>query len=265
MSTILDTIIASKRSDLLHRKKEKPLSEWENHPAFGRPSGRSLRSRLLSKENTGIIAEFKRKSPSKGWLADPALGVEEVVTAYAAAGAAAVSVLTDESFFGGSLADLVRARACTDIPLLRKDFMIDEWQIAEARVSGADVILLIAACLSPAEVKRLAAYAKAAGLEVLLELHGEEELNHICDETEIIGINNRNLRTFEVDIDRSLKMAENIPEGKIRVAESGIATMDDIRLFRDHGFQGFLVGERFMKFPDPGKAFAEFARQVSAI
>ena len=157
----------------------------------------------------------------------------------------------------------VKARI-NEIPILRKDFVIDEYQIVEAKSIGADVILLIAACLSPAEVKRLAAFAKNLGLEVLLELHAQEELEHICDATGIIGINNRNLKTFDVDIERSLRMAEQIPLSKLKIAESGISKVDDILLFKRHGFHGFLIGEKFMKAPDPTIAFAEFVNQLKA-
>ncbi len=148
---------------------------------------------------------------------------------------------------------------------MRKDFIIDEYQIAEARSIGADVILLIAACLTTAEVKRLAKFAKDLQLEVLLELHDEEELEHICDETEIVGINNRNLKTFEVDIDRSLRMAEKIPVEKIKIAESGISSIENINLFRKHGFRGFLIGENFMKEKNPAIAFASFVNKLKTV
>jgi indole-3-glycerol phosphate synthase len=171
-------------------------------------------------------------------------------------------VLTDEQFFGGSTADLIKARIY-NIPILRKDFIVDEYQIEEAKAMGADVILLIAACLTTEEVKRLAAYAKQLGLEVLLELHDEEELQHICEETEIVGINNRNLKTFEVDIERSLRMAKQIPDTKIKVAESGISSVENIHLFKANGFRGFLIGENFMKEENPGKAFAAFVQQLN--
>jgi indole-3-glycerol phosphate synthase len=170
-------------------------------------------------------------------------------------------VLTDGNFFGGSADDLMKARI-NEIPILRKDFIIDEYQIAEAKSMGADVILLIAACLSPLQLKTLATFAKSLELEVLLELHAEEELDHICDETEIIGINNRNLKTFEVDIDRSLRMAKKIPVNKIKVAESGISSIENIKLFRENGFHGFLIGENFMKERNPAIAFASFVHQL---
>lgn len=220
----------------------------------------SLKQFLLDENRTGIIAEFKRRSPSKGSINEQA-DVVEVTTAYTNNGASALSVLTDEMFFGGSTNDLLKARV-NEIPILRKDFMIDEYQIEEARAMGADVILLIAACLTPAEVQRLAAYAKELGLEVLLELHAEEELEHICEETEIVGINNRDLKTFKVDIERSLRMAQQIPDDKIKVAESGISSVENIVLFKQNGFKGFLIGENFMKAPNPAIAFAEFVQQL---
>jgi indole-3-glycerol phosphate synthase len=262
MSTILDEIIANKREEIEKYKKLSSIQRFEKDGFFWNFTIRSLKESLLKPGSTGIIAEFKRKSPSKGWFAKPDLEVEPVVVPYNRNGAAAISVLTDTEYFGGDLDDLIQTKVITDIPVLRKDFMIDPWQIAEAKAFGADVILLIAACLTPAEVKSMAAYAKSIGMEVLLELHEESELEHICDDTEIIGINNRNLKTFAVDIDRSLRMAEKIPAGKIKVAESGISSVENIRLFREHGFSGFLIGENFMKEKDPGAAFAKF---VSAL
>ncbi|MBI1783344.1 MAG: indole-3-glycerol phosphate synthase TrpC [Sphingobacteriales bacterium] len=257
---ILETIIAYKRVDVLKRKAMRPIDELENTSAFMRNT-LSLKSSLLDETKTGIIAEYKRQSPSKGIINDKA-DVITVTTAYTKNGASCLSVLTDEKFFGGSTDDLMKARV-NQIPILRKDFIVEEYQIAEAKAMGADVILLIAACLTPAEVKQLAAFAKSLNLEVLLELHAEEELEHICDETEIVGINNRNLKTFEVDIERSLRMAEKIPADKIKVAESGISSVDNIRLFKQHGFRGFLIGENFMKEENPGEAFREFVKKLN--
>jgi indole-3-glycerol phosphate synthase len=217
---------------------------------------------LLDDTRTGIITEFKRKSPSKG-IINATADVVTVTSAYANYGASGLSVLTDEQFFGGSTNDLVRARV-NEIPILRKDFVIDEYQILEAKAMGADLILLIAACLTPAEVQSLAEFARSLQLEVLLELHAEEELEHICDATELVGINNRNLKTFVVDIERSLNMATRIPAGKIKIAESGINDPANIRLFKEHGFKGFLIGENFMKTPDPGKAFHDFITQLAS-
>ncbi|MFM9910826.1 MAG: indole-3-glycerol phosphate synthase TrpC [Chitinophagaceae bacterium] len=258
MSTILEKIIAAKRKEIEEFKPLSPIARFETDGFFWNFSNRSLKKSLLSEDSTGIIAEFKRKSPSKGWFVKQETEVESVVVPYNQFGAAAISVLTDTPFFGGDLDDLIQTKVISDVPVLRKDFMIDPWQIAEAKAFGADVILLIAACLTPLEVKQMAAYANSIGLEVLLELHDETELEHICDETSIIGINNRNLKNFEVDIERSLRMAEKIPGDKIKVAESGINSVANIRLFKENGFKGFLIGENFMKKPDPGKAFENF-------
>jgi len=258
---ILDTIIAQKRIEVEERKKAVPVEQLRQSDLYNRPR-LSLKQFLLDENKTGIIAEFKRRSPSKGNINIEA-DVLEVTGAYASNGASALSVLTDEQFFGGSTTDLLQARA-NEIPILRKDFIVDEYQVEEARAMGADVILLIAANLSPADVKRLAAYAQQLGLEVLLELHAEEELQHICDETEIVGINNRNLKTFEVDIERSLRMAKQIPDTKIKVAESGISSIENILLFKENGFRGFLIGENFMKEAQPGKAFEQFVSRLKS-
>ena len=258
---ILDTIIEYKRTEVEKRKASILVEDLERSPYYMRQTC-SLKAFLLDETRTGIIAEFKRQSPSKGVINADA-DVEAVTRAYAEGGASGLSVLTDEKFFGGCTADLMKARG-NKIPILRKDFIVDEYQIVEARAMGADVILLIAACLTPAEVKRLAVFAKSLELEVLLELHGEEELGHICDETELVGVNNRNLKTFVVDIERSLEMARRIPENKIKIAESGISSVDMIRLFRENGFKGFLVGETFMKEKDPGAAFKAFAGSLLA-
>ena len=167
------------------------------------------------------------------------------------------------NFFGGTAADIAEARF-NNIPILRKDFMIDEYQVAEAKALGADVILLIAACLSPERVQELALFAKSLNLEVLLEIHNEEELKHICAETEIVGVNNRDLKTFVVDINRSIALSKLIPPDKIKIAESGIHDVETICTFRDAGFKGFLIGENFMKQPDPTIAFARFVEQLKS-
>jgi indole-3-glycerol phosphate synthase len=258
---ILETIVEYKKEEVKSKKSKIKISQLEGRKLFSRPV-LSLKDFLLDRSRTGIIAEFKRKSPSKGIINDKG-DVVNVTKGYADNGASCLSVLTDEKFFGGSDEDLIKARI-NEIPILRKDFIIDEYQIVESKSIGADVILLIAACLSPAEVKKLAAFAKSLGLEVLLELHVEEELEHICDETNIIGINNRNLKTFDVDIERSLRMAEQIPLSKLKIAESGISSIENILLFKRHGFHGFLIGENFMKAPDPTIAFAEFVKQLKA-
>jgi len=257
--SILDDIISFKRQEVEKSKKDVGLDELEKREFFSREII-SLKQSLLDEARTGIIAEFKRRSPSKG-IINNAADVNKVTTAYVQGGASALSILTDEYFFGGSESDLLRARI-HEIPILRKDFIVEKYQLVESRAMGADVILLIAACLSPKEVRDLAAFAKELELEVLLELHGENELAHMCDEIDLVGINNRNLKTFEVDIERSLAMANKIPAGKIRIAESGISKIENIKLFREHGFKGFLMGEHFMKQADPGRAFEEFVSKL---
>lgn len=262
--TILDTIVAAKRKEI---EKYKPLSSIERFKKegfFWEVSNRSLVQSLLAENSTGIIAEFKRKSPSRGWFKNKELEVEPVVVPYNYFGAAGISVLTDKEFFGGDLDDLIQTKVITDVPVLRKDFMIDEWQIAEAKAFGADVILLIASCLAPREVKQLAAYAKSIGLEVILEIHNDNELDHICDEVDIIGVNNRNLKTFKVDINISLGLIVRIPAGKPVIAESGISNVETIVTLRQAGFKGFLIGETFMKEADPAIAFAHFINKLKA-
>lgn len=256
---ILDKIIAHKKGEVSERKKLRSLAALEAMPLFRRPV-RSLKQSVTDREKTGIIAEFKKASPSKGIINDQA-DVAEVTAAYALYGASGISVLTDEHFFHGSLNDLVAASE-NQVPLLRKDFMIDEYQVVEAKAYGASVILLIAACLLPAEVKRLAIAAKALGLEVLLELHDAAELDHICPEVDLVGINNRNLKTFEVDLEHSVRLAEKIGEGFIKIAESGISNVRNIAYLKKHGFHGFLIGEHFMKEKDPAAAFRNFVASL---
>jgi indole-3-glycerol phosphate synthase len=257
---ILDKIIEHKKAEVAQRKLAVPVAALQKSKFFSRNT-LSLKDFLLDEGRSGIIAEFKRRSPSKGVINGDA-DIVAVTTDYTKHGASCLSVLTDESFFGGSTEDLLKARI-NEIPILRKDFIVDEYQLTEAKAMGADVILLIAACLSVQQVKQLAVFAKKLGLDVLLELHAEKELEHICDETALIGINNRNLKTFEVDIERSLQMAQKIPAGKIKIAESGIDSVATIQLFRKNGFQGFLMGENFMKQADPGKAFAKFVEECN--
>lgn len=257
---ILDQIILTKRKEVADNRINRPVHLLEKSPFFQRETF-SLKKSILDPSKTGIIAEFKRKSPSKGVINDRA-DVSDVTEKYTAGGASGLSVLTDAGYFGGSEADLQRARV-NNIPLLRKDFIIDEYQVIEARAMGADVILLIAACLSPAEVLRLASFAHDLKLEVLLELHDEEELEHINEYTPLVGINNRNLKTFSVDMEKSISMAEKIGKAAVRIAESGIREPTDVAMFREYGFEGFLIGERFMREADPGLAFLEFVNQLN--
>lgn len=254
---ILETIVAAKKKEIEPYKAKSPVSRFEKEGFFWEIRNRSLLQSLLVPGNTGIIAEFKRKSPSKGWFQPRELEVEPVVTAYNKE-AAGISVLTDDPFFGGDLDDLIQTKVITDIPVLRKDFIIDPWQIAESKAFGADVILLIAACLTPAQVREYAAYAGSIGLESILEIHNEDELGHCCDEVTMVGVNNRNLKTFEVDIRTSLNLIGRIPAGKPAIAESGISSTKAIVTLRNAGFRGFLVGENFMKAEQPASAFRDF-------
>ena len=257
---ILDKIIEAKKEEVKNRKQSSPIQELEKKLLF-KTDCFSLKDALLNVDKTGIITEFKRQSPSKGIINNTST-VKEVTAAYAKYGASALSVLTDKVFFGGSLQDLVEARE-QQIPLLRKDFMLDEYQLIESKAYGADIILLIAACLTVMEVKHLAIFAKNLGLNVLLEIHDQVELEHICAEIDVVGINNRNLKDFKVDIHHSIELGNLIPPGKIKIAESGIHDLQTLELLKSHGFQGFLMGEIFMKEENPGEAFPNFAEMLS--
>ena len=260
---ILDTIVERKRTEVVERKQLKPLEVIKADALYTRKTI-SLVEGLSRPHASGIIAEFKRKSPSKGIIND---GVDPVAVtkAYQAAGASAVSILTDEYFFGGHDQDVVRARQVLDIPILRKEFIIDEYQVHEAKALGADLILLIAACLSKEDVVRFSILAKSLGLEVLLELHDEDELEHVCEAVDLVGINNRSLKTFDVNIARSLRMAGQLPKDKLKVAESGIDDPAQVKLFRENGYSAFLIGENFMKTNDPGIALHEFRNQIELL
>lgn len=259
MMNILETIIAKKKSEVEERKAMVKISELEKRPSFKRQTY-SLTELLLDPDKTGIIAEFKRRSPSKGILNDSSF-TGDVIRDYVKYGASAVSVLTDEEFFGGSLADLEEARN-QNIPILRKDFVIDEYQVIESKAFGADIILLIAACLEADRVKDLAAFAKNTGLNVLLEIHSEKELTHICEEVDVVGVNNRDLTSFKVDINHSIELGKKIPSHKVRISESGIDDVKTIHRLKQNGFSGFLMGEKFMREKDPGKAFSEFVSKM---
>ena len=256
---ILDTIIDRKKFEIAERKRDKSIGELENGPFFKNKT-LSFGEFLLREDKTGIIAEFKRKSPSKGVINNTAT-VTEVTTAYAKYGASGISILTDEEFFGGSLNDLLES-TISEVPLLRKDFIIDEYQLIESKAFGAEVILLIAACLDKKKVKALAATAKDIGLNVLLEIHNEQELEHICNDVDVVGVNNRDLKTFVVDINNYLELAKQIPADVVKISESGIDNVASINLLKEHGFKGFLMGEKFMKEKNPGLAFQNFAVQL---
>lgn len=259
--TILDKIIRRKREEVAAAKALVPESALLEMAHVGRPCF-SLRESLLHPDRNGIIAEFKKASPSKGVINDQ-VQVAEVVAGYEQAGAAAVSVLTDRDFFGGSLEDLAEARKHLNIPLLRKDFVIDRYQITEAKAYGADIILLIAASLTPVEVKELAEYAQSLGLNVLLEVHDLEELlPNLIYSVDAIGVNNRNLHDFKVDIAHSIRLAAEIPSSFLKISESGLNDAKTVHLLRESGFQGFLMGEHFMKTTDPAAALRLFSAEL---
>jgi len=246
---ILDRILETKRAEVAAALAESPLEvHLDAARAVSRPA-RSLAGALAASP-TGIIAEFKRRSPSKGFF-QPDADVRPIAAGYAERGAAAISVLTDRDYFAGSLDDLRAARQVADVPLLRKDFIVDPVQIAQARVAGADAILLIAAALTPERCAELAALARQLGLEVLLELHGEHERGYIGPVVSVVGVNNRDLTTFATDPAVSLRMAPLLPEGVIRISESGIGDPATVRQLRAAGYRGFLMGEQFMRQPDP--------------
>ncbi len=260
MQNILEKIISYKKKEVELRKKESPILLLEKQPGFNREVF-SMKKFIMDTGKNGIIAEYKKKSPSKGIINDTST-VEEVTAAYTKFGASMISILTDSPSFGGSNDDLGRARF-NNLPILRKDFIIDSYQIVESRAIGADVILLIAACLKPSETRNLAQAAHQLGMEVFLEIHEETELEHLCEEVDVVGINNRDLKTFVVDIDRSIRIAELLPRHLIRVAESGIGNIETILRMKTAGFRGFLIGEQFMKASDPAIAFASFVDQLN--
>ena len=260
--TILDKIIAFKKTEIAKIKAEVHIKKLVESPNFGREVF-SLRKSLLEVGSTGIIAEFKRQSPSKGIINDTAT-IADVTNGYLDANVAAQSILTDTSFFGGSMADLMEARVINQQkPILRKDFIVDGFQIVEAKAIGADVILLIASCLTKTELKNYGQLAVDLGLEVLYEVHTQEDLDKINDlDNKIIGINNRNLNTFEVDLENSIRLSNQIPDSSIKISESGISDPKIIMGLKEYGFQGFLIGETFMNKENPGEACLEFISQL---
>lgn len=259
--SILDKIVARKKEEIEANKKRLPASRLESSTLFRR-NPLSFRKALTRRGASGIIAEFKRKSPSKGLLNGTA-DVIATTSGYELAGASALSVLTDVDFFGGSNENLQKARAAVHIPILRKDFMVDEYQVMEARAIGADVILLIAAVLSIHETERLARFARSLGLEVLLEIHNEQELDHINPFVDVVGINNRNLNDFTTDVQTSFRLGEKIPSSYVKISESAISDPAVIVQLKEAGFRGFLIGETFMKEADPAKACEAFIKSLN--
>ncbi|MGZ0014936.1 indole-3-glycerol phosphate synthase TrpC [Yeosuana sp. AK3] len=253
---ILDKIVADKRIEVDLRKSLIPIKQLEQSVLFERETVSLAHKLRLSQ--SGIIAEHKRRSPSKSVI-NQNLNVFDVAKGYENAGVCSMSVLTDGKYFGGSLEDLLTARASCNLPLLRKEFIIDPYQIAEAKAYGADVILLIASILTKNELKQFSELAKSLHLEVLLEVHNEEELHKsIMPSVDMLGVNNRNLKTFEVSLEISKKLSQLIPNDFVKVSESGISTVESIKELQTFGYQGFLIGENFMKTDNAGESAKQF-------
>ncbi|MBA4408010.1 MAG: indole-3-glycerol phosphate synthase TrpC [Bacteroidota bacterium] len=258
---ILDEINNHKRTEIAEAKSRVSIEELKASPYFLRTTN-SLKAALLAEGASGVIAEFKTKSPSKGVINAEA-EASQVTAGYVAAGASGLSVLTDDRFFGGSFEDLAKARwANPKTPILRKDFLLDPYQVYEARAHGADVILLIAESLSKSLLLELTETAKEIGLEVLVEVHSTEELEKLNPMVDLVGVNNRNLRTFKVDVQTSVRLSKLIPEQFVKISESGISNPESIAQLRAVGFKGFLIGETFMKTDNPGKACKEFIEKL---
>jgi indole-3-glycerol phosphate synthase len=268
MSTHLETILATTRATVAAAKARVPVAELERRAAGRQPRGWAAALRRQAAIGPAVIAEIKKASPSKGLIRKD-FDVEWLARRYQAGGAAALSVLTDEPYFQGSLRNLELASAAVNLPCLRKDFIVDEYQIVEARAHRADAILLIAAALTNAELRRFAGVARGVALDVLVEVHTGAELDRVLEtlgETgaDAIGVNNRDLRTFEVHLETSLELVSRIPASVVRVAESGISTADDLVRLRAAGFDAFLIGESLMRRLDPGAALAELLAGAAA-
>lgn len=266
MQDILKEIIAHKRIEVeqektqilpqhLYRRVEQHILESHQPP-------RSM-SKALANSHSGVIAEFKRKSPSKSWIKET--GRADIIPlAYEKAGATALSILTDMKYFGGSIEFIQTARAMVNVPILRKEFIIDEYQLFQAKLIGADAVLLIASCLTQPECTRLTELAHNLELEVLLEIHNEKELDYLISQPNMVGINNRDLTSFETDVNHSFQLATQLPHDVLWISESGISQPSTIRALRQAGFKGFLIGEAFMKEEDPGKALHTFIQSIEA-
>ena len=261
MSNILDQILANKREEVASRKSLYPVKLLEQSAFYeGQPV--SLKKYLQRADKVGIIAEYKRQSPSKGVI-NNGVTVEKTSIGYMQAGASGLSILTDEKYFGGKNDDLTTARKFNFCPILRKDFIIDEYQVIEAKSIGADAILLIAAALEKNQMQSLGQLARSLGMEVLLEVHSEKELNQALNpEVDLLGVNNRNLQTFETNIQTSIDLASQIPTELVKVSESGISQPETVIKLMEHGYEGFLIGEFFMSKGSPHKACREFIRKI---
>lgn len=257
---ILDKIVIDKRQEVAAKKEILPIDFLMRSPLFLRETNSLAKSIILG---SGIISEFKRRSPSRDVINHKS-SVIDVVLGYEEAGVSGISILTDTKYFGGSIDDLLQVRNTVNLPVLRKEFIIDSYQIYEAKSYGADAILLIAGILEEVEIIKFSSLANKLGLEVLLEVHNEEELKK-SDLTyvHLVGINNRNLKTFEVTLETSRSLSELIPEDKIKISESGISSVKAIQELRNFGFKGFLIGENFMKTEDPGEAAIQFLKELN--
>lgn len=259
---VLDTIIEFKRQEVAKKKTFYPEELFKNDFFFDAETI-SLKENLLADGASGIIAEFKRKSPSKGDI-NASANIGEVTQGYRLAGASGLSVLTDKRFFGGENDDVTKTRRLNRFPILRKDFIIDKYQIAEAKAIGASVILLIAAVLSEKEIEDLTEYAKTLNLEVLLEIHSKDEIRKISPLVDLVGVNNRNLSNFTVNIEQSIELSDLIQPEFVKISESGISKPEDVILLKKYGYKGFLIGENFMRQENPATACAEFIRNINA-
>lgn len=262
MEDILSEIVAHKRKEVVLQKERVPLTELEKQLPQTEVPFWSLK-KALQLSPTGIIAEFKRRSPSKGWI-NQSVRADEVTRAYETAGAAALSVLTDETFFGGTLADLKKASQTVHIPVMRKEFIVDAYQLFEAKLAGAGAVLLIAAAITKHECRQFTELAHQLQLEVLLELHDERETEYITPFHQLVGVNNRNLGSFVTDLQKSFRMAELLPSEAVWVSESGISDPVILKELRQAGYKGFLIGENFMKTADPGKSLRDFLREIES-
>lgn len=262
MMTILEKIVAHKKIEVAKQKEKISIDDLVNKSKYFGRKCFSAKESILAKGSSQIIAEFKRKSPSKNWINEKAKP-EEIVLDYEKNGAACVSILTDEHFFGGKTSDIERIRDKTQIPILRKEFIIDEYQLYEAKAIGADFVLLISEILSKKEVETLSKKAKEIGLEVLLEMHSDVQIDKICSSIDLMGINNRNLDTFEVNLEKSIEMLTLLPKNACKIAESGISDPKDVLHLKKAGFDGFLIGENFMKTENPGTELGDFIKKIS--
>lgn len=261
MKDILQEIVATKRAEVDRRKRETDLQALYRQAETPRTTRHSLREALRS-SSTGIISEFKRRSPSKGWINREA-DVQSVVRAYQQAGATALSVLTDTPYFGGTDDDLRAARQVCSLPILRKDFTIDEFQLIESRAIEADAVLLIAAALTREQCRRFAEIAHQLELEVLLEIHDQSELDYYSEYIDVLGVNNRNLGSFHTDVANSFRLIEQMPQEATPISESGISNPYTVKELRAIGFKGFLIGENFMKTEVPGDSLKIFINALN--